>query len=380
MPARPPYRRLAGAACVLLLLATGCERDEPEPPAPDGPGATRPSPPADRIPAEVVARGLDVPWDVDFLPDGAAVVTERDRGRILRVGPEVGADGLVVAEVQTIDEVDPVGEGGLLGIAVSPDYAADRTVFVYYTTGQDNRIARLRLGEEPEPILTGIPRGTVHNGGQLAFGPDGYLYASTGDAGDQRNSQDLTSLAGKILRLTPDGEPAPDNPFDTHVWAYGLRNAQGLAWDEEERLWATEFGDRSWDELNMIVAGGNYGWPTVEGEGDDDRFTDPAMVWPTSEASCSGLATLAGYLVTACLRGQRLWQLELTGDGAVLGAPEPLLVDEYGRLRAAVVAPDGSLWVTTSNRDGRLRGRAPDPDDDRIIRLTTTGGGGVGRS
>ena len=158
-----------------------------------------------------------------------------------------------------------------------------------------------------------------------------------------------------------------------------MRNVQGLAWDEQDRLWATEFGNQTWDELNVIVAGGNYGWPVVEGEGGDDQFIDPAVVWPTAQASCSGLAALPGHLVTACLRGQRLWQLELTDTGTVLGAPEPLLVEEYGRLRAAVVAPDGSLWVTTSNRDGRFRGR-PDPDDDRIIRLTAAGGGGVGRS
>jgi len=361
-----------------LVLATGCERDEPTT-APTTSGAARPSAPAERIPTEVIAQGLQIPWDIDFLPDGAALVTERSRGRILRVGPEQGADGLVVEEVQTIAGINPAGEGGLLGIAVSPDYATDQTVYIYYTTAHDNRIARLRLGEEPEPILTGIPRGTIHNGGQLAFGPDGYLYASTGDAGNGSNSQDRASLAGKILRLTPDGEPAPGNPFDSPVWAYGLRNVQGLAWDEQDRLWATEFGNQTWDELNVIVAGGNYGWPVVEGEGGDDQFIDPAVVWPTAQASCSGLAALPGHLVTACLRGQRLWQLELTDTGTVLGAPEPLLVEEYGRLRAAVVAPDGSLWVTTSNRDGRFRGR-PDPDDDRIIRLTAAGGGGVGRS
>lgn len=375
--------RLPGiaAASGLLLLLVGCEGGEPAPESttPDRPEPARSSPPADPTPTEVVARNLDIPWGIDFLPDGAAVVTERASGRILRVGPEAGPDGLTVAEVQTVPGVAAVGEGGLLGIAVSPDYSEDQTVFLYYTTEQDNRIARLRLGEQPEPILTGIPRDTVHHGGQLAFGPDGYLYASTGDAGEGHLSQDVASLAGKILRMTPDGRPAPGNPFDNHVWAYGLRNVQGLAWDDQERLWATEFGNQQWDELNLITPGANYGWPEVEGEAEDDRFSGPAVVWSPSDASCSGLAAPAGHLVTACLRGQRLWQLELTGDGAVLGAPEPLLVDEFGRLRAAVLAPDGSLWVTTSNRDGRLRGR-PDPEDDRIVRLISTEGGGIGQS
>lgn len=387
-PGPAPGRPAAVVAVLLLALVAGCQFGEPEQPDISPPRLPEPTPatPEPLRPPEVtgahdvLVTGLDIPWDIAFLPDGAALVTERTTGQVLRVDPSSRAGGHEVEVVQTIEGVDPAGEGGLLGIAVSPDYESDGWVFAYHSTGSDNRIVRFRLGEEPEPILTGIPHAAIHNGGRLAFGPDDYLYATTGDADAPARAQDPDELGGKILRMTVDGEPAPGNPFDTHVWAYGLRNAQGLAWDEEERLWATEFGDRSWDELNMIVAGGNYGWPTVEGEGDDDRFTDPAMVWPTSEASCSGLATLAGYLVTACLRGQRLWQLELTGNGAVLGAPEPLLVDEYGRLRAAVVAPDGSLWVTTSNRDGRLRGRAPDPDDDRIIRLTTTGGGGVGRS
>jgi glucose/arabinose dehydrogenase len=374
---------------LIVLLAGGCGFGEPDDqpdltpprfPTPSPTEPTREPPPAEITGAhQVIVSGLAVPWDVDFLPDGSALVTERDSARILRVGPETTRDGLAVEEVQTIEGVNSTGEGGLLGIAVSPTYATDGWVYVYYTTGQDNRIARLQLGQPPEPILTGIPRSVNHNGGQLAFGPDGYLYASTGDSEVPSRAQERDSLAGKVLRLTVDGEPAPDNPFDSPVWAYGLRNVQGLAWDEADRLWATEFGDQSRDELNLIEAGENYGWPRVEGSADDDRFRDPAVDWPTHEASCSGVAVVGQTVVVACLRGQRLWLVDVTGSGTVLGSPRPLLSEEYGRLRGAVVAPDGSLWVTTSNRDGRLPG-GPGADDDRVIQLVVGGSGGAGRA
>jgi glucose/arabinose dehydrogenase len=386
--ARSWYRRsrsVVGAACAMLLLA-GCGLGEPD----QGPEITPPRfpTPSDSPPPpdpeitdvhRVIATDLAIPWDVAFLPDGAALVTERATGRILQVGPDSAEDGLVVREVQTIEGVNPAGEGGLLGIAVSPDYERDGTVFIYYTTGQDNRIASLTLGEDPEPILTGIPRAGNHNGGRLGFGPDGYLYAGTGDAGDPDRSQDRDSLAGKVLRMTPDGDPAPGNPFDNHVWAYGLRNIQGFAWDASERLWATEFGNNEWDEINLIEPGENYGWPIVEGTGDDDRFANPQVTWRPSEASCSGAAVIGQTLVAGCLRGQRLWLMELTGSGTILGAPQARLEGEYGRLRAVAEAPDGSLWVTTSNRDNRLPG-GPGPDDDRIIQLVVSGSGGGGRA
>jgi glucose/arabinose dehydrogenase len=383
-------RSSTAAGLVPLVFLAGCTFGEPddeqEPAAP--PRFPTPSEPAESPPpeltdvAEVIVTGLEIPWDVDFLPDGAALVTERSSARIVQVGPESDENGLTVSEAQTIDGVNATGEGGLLGIAVSPEYESDGWIFIYYTTRRDNRIARFQLGEEPEPVLTGIPFEVNHNGGQLAFGPDGYLYASTGDAGTPDRSQDRDELAGKILRMTTDGEPAPGNPFDDSVvYSYGHRNVEGLAWDAGERLWATEFGDQTWDEINQIEAGENYGWPEVEGTGGSSRYRDPELTWTTAEASCAGAAVVGQTLVAACLRGQRLWLAELTESGTVLGAPQSLLVEEYGRLRGAALAPDGSLWITTSNRDGRLpEGQEPDPDDDRIIRLVVSGGGGAGRA
>ncbi len=376
---------MAAFCAATVLLTGGCAFGEPEP---DQAGAppNLPTPSATPTPAgaeqqvavTVLAKGLRVPWGIAFLPDGGALVTERDTAKILKIGPESDPDGLKVTTVQTLDEVDASGEGGLLGIAVSPTYDKDRTVFVYYTTSRDNRIAKLTLGGEPTPIVTGIPRSDIHNGGRLAFGPDGYLYATTGDASQRGLAQQTKSLGGKILRMTTDGKPAPGNPFrNSLVWSLGHRNVQGIAWDASKRMYATEFGQNRWDEINVIRPGQNYGWPEVEGKsensggGRDDRFTEPLVVWPTAESSCSGAAVVDRVLVAACLRGERLWQVELTAAGGVLGQPRPLLTGQFGRLRTAVVAPDGSLWISTSNHDGRGE---PTPDDDRIIRLVFSGG------
>ncbi|HEU4422021.1 MAG TPA: PQQ-dependent sugar dehydrogenase, partial [Pilimelia sp.] len=235
-----------------------------------------------------VASGLRAPWGLAFLPDGSALVTERDSARVLRI-PQGGGEA---TEVARIAEAQPSGEGGLLGIAVSPDYAQNRWVYVYVTAADDNRILRFRLGEPPQPILTGIPKAGNHNGGRIAFGPDGMLYAGTGDAAERDRAQDLGNLGGKILRMTPDGQPAPGNPFEgSVVYSYGHRNVQGLGWDARGQLYAAEFGQNLYDELNRIEPGRNYGWPEVEGNGGDgDRFVDPVATWATDDASPSGIA------------------------------------------------------------------------------------------
>jgi glucose/arabinose dehydrogenase len=201
-----------------------------------------------------IATNLEVPWGIAFLPNGDALFTERDSGRLLRMD----ASGNI-EEVQTLP-TRGYGEGGSLGLAVSPDYEEDGYVYAYYTTDQDNRVVRFRLGEEPEPVLTGIPFNTYHDGGRIAFGPDGMLYVATGDAGDPSNSQDLSSLGGKILRLTPEGGIPEDNPFPSSpVYSYGHRNVEGLAWNEEGQLFASEFGQDAFDEVNLIRPGEDPG-------------------------------------------------------------------------------------------------------------------------
>jgi glucose/arabinose dehydrogenase len=360
---RPPSTRtrlLAVLVVVLVgLLPAGCGElpglDDRDPGGQRGIGAGFGDP-------EVVASGLEAPWGLAFLPDGGALVSERDSGRILQVGQ--GAEPRVVG---TVPGVTPGGEGGLLGLAVSPDYEQDRLVYAYFSAEGDNRIVRFRPdGGQVEVLLAGIPRAGIHNGGRIAFGPDGMLYAGTGDAAERSTAQDPGSLGGKILRLRPDGGVPADNPDPgSPVWTLGHRNVQGLAWDAQGRLFATEFGQNEVDEINRIERGGNYGWPEVEGTGGGDRFRDPLVTWPVAQASPSGAAIAGDTLYAAALRGERLWSVPLAGDGGV-GRPRAVLTGAYGRLRHVAVASDDALWVLTSNRDGR---GDPAPDDDRVLRF-----------
>jgi glucose/arabinose dehydrogenase len=261
------------------------------------------------------------------------------------------------------------GEAGLLGVAVSPSFRRDHRVFFYASTDSDNRVLRAtyldgRL-DSPRAILTGIPHGFIHDGGRMVFGPDGMLYVSTGESGNPQLAQDKGSLGGKILRITQDGSPAPGNPFgDSPVWTLGHRNVQGLAFDDHGNLWASEFGQDTWDELNLIVKGHNYGWPHVEGKGGGSPYTDPQLQWRTDDASPSGLAFLDGRLWLGALRGERLWRIDVTGRRA--HDPKAFFIGRYGRMRSVAATPDGLLWVTTSNRDGRGE---PAPADDRILRV-----------
>ena len=367
-------RRVAAAAA-LVLLAAGCAQGGDEVRVNVLPGSAAPAPetsaPAASGPqvVDTVATGLEAPWGLAFLPDGAAVVTERDTAQVL----VIAAGTHEVSEVGTVGEAAPQGEGGLLGVAVSPSYASDARLFFYVSTATDNRIvsATLRDGKlsGTKPVLTGIPLGPIHDGGRLAFGPDGFLYASTGETGQPELAQDTDSLAGKILRITPAGRPAPGNPFGSPVYSFGHRNVQGLAFTDDGTLWASEFGQSTYDELNRIQAGANYGWPAYEGTGGAaEGYTDPQATWSTDVASPSGLAWADGALWMGALRGNRLWRIPVT-DG-VAAQPEAYLVGDHGRLRTVVTAPDGTLWVTTSNTDGR---GSPTDGDDQILVVSPTG-------
>ena len=343
-------------------LAAGCSTGEAEP-SDVLTASSHEADPAANDPRVVgtAAAGLEVPWGIAFLPGGTALVTERDLGQVVAITTHQ------LKVIGRVAETAAEGEAGLLGIAVSPTYTKDQRVFLYVTTDEDNRIVRTTydgssLGQL-EPILTGIPRGSIHDGGRLAFGPDGFLYASTGETGDGPLAQDRESLGGKILRITQDGAPAPGNPDPASpIWSWGHRNVQGLAFDDDGRLWASEFGAQTWDELNLVTKGGNYGWPEVEGAGGDGRFLDPEVVWNPAQNSPSGLAWRDGQLWLGSLRGQRLWRIDV--HGARAREPTDFFVGQYGRLRTVVVAPDGNLWVTTSNRDGR---GDPREGDDRIL-------------
>jgi len=319
---------------------------------------------ADELGSIEVVEGLVSPWGLVQLADGAVLVGERDTARILRV------DGRTAVPLRTLPGVTAGGEAGLLGLATTPEQ--DR-VLAYYSTAEDNRIVAMTWDGEalgsPELVVSGIPGGAgYHQGGQLLLGPDDLIYVSTGDNGTPDAAQDPDSLSGKILRFTTDGDPAPGNPFGSPVYSLGHRNIEGLAFDDRGRLWASEFGQETWDELNLIEAGGNYGWPEIEGSGGGSDYLDPAVVWRPEDASPAGLAFWDGSLWVAALRGRRLWEVPLSpGSGGGVGAPVAHLQDRLGRLRTVATTLDGDgLLLTTSNTDGR---GDPVEGDDRLLRL-----------
>lgn len=326
--------------------------------------------------AEVITTGLEIPWDATFLPSGDALVTERP-GRVRLVG----SDGELAREPVAEVEVQPRGEGGLLGIDLDPRFEdGQRFAYLYVTTADGMEVQRWTVAEGGARmemdgvVLEGIAAGPIHDSGRLRFGPDGALYVLTGDAGDESLPQDGTSLNGKVLRLTP-GQ-FRSSTTEPQIVSSGHRNPQGLDWQPGSgRLFATEHGPTCCDEVNLIREGENYGWPEVVGE-DHGRFTAPVQLYEDTIAP-SGAAFVSeegsswtGDYVLAALAGRELHRLEL--DEAEVVGDEVLLEGEYGRLRAVVEAPDGTLWVLTSNRDGR---GSPVEEDDRIIRLVPPAGG-----
>jgi len=328
-----------------------------------GTGPAEAAPRVDRT----LAKGLGVPWGIAFLPSGNALVGERDSGDVHVV--ERGGGRHRVGHLDAFSQVGSAGESGLLGLALHPDFASNRLVYAYLSTRSDNRIVRFTfagggLGKRTV-VLAGIPMNLHHNGGGLAFGPDGLLYASTGDGEVSSRAQSRSSLGGKILRLTPTGEVPSGNPFGNHTWSMGHRNVEGITFDRRGQLWASEFGEKEADELNMIVRGANYGWPYVEGADGAGGYRDPLASWsPTSTCSPAGVAVANGRAWLGALQGECLFSVRLRGPDA--GRKRKHFAGRFGRIRQVMAAPDGSLWITTSNRDGRAN---PGPGDDKVIRV-----------
>jgi glucose/arabinose dehydrogenase len=372
----PSARTLVACAWLVLTL-----------PACDSATAGGSQSPNVELATEVVATGLDTVWELAWGPDGFIWMTERG-GRVSRVHPQTGAVS-VIGQIA----VSEIGEGGLMGLALHPDFATQPWVYLAHTYsaqgGVRNRVVRARfdgtsLGT-PEVLLADIPGSSIHNGARLAVGPDRLLYITTGDASDASIAQNRDALAGKVLRLTLDGQPAPENPFGTRIYSYGHRNPQGMVFATDGSLYVTEHGPSDNDEVNRIEAGRNYGWPNVHGRCDGDsgpgelsfcsanNVAEPMAIW-TPTIAPAGVAyydhtLISGFrrsLIFATLKDATLYRLALSTDGRTVQSTETLFVREFGRLRAVLVSPDGAIYLGTSNRDGR---GTPMPTDDRIIRI-----------
>jgi glucose/arabinose dehydrogenase len=341
-------------------------------------GSRAPMKPVDGYTATVITTGLETPWDMVWGPDGMIWLSERG-GRISRVDPKTGkrtTAGEVAGVVQR-------GESGLLGIALHPDFPREPWVYAVHTYsatgGLWNRLVRLHWTgttfDNQQVLLDAIPGNYIHDGSRIAIGPDRMLYFSTGDAGNSDQAQDSTALGGKILRLDLDGKRPAGNPFNSAVWSWGHRNPQGLVFGENGILYETEHGPGDNDEVNIIERGRNYGWPNVHGACDETgekdfcarkHVVEPLTAW-TPTVAISGAALADGVLLATSLNGQTLWRMTLSPDGRRITDRTAVLSGVYGRLRDVLVAPNGDIYICTSNRDGR---GAPVDADDRIIRLT----------
>lgn len=338
-----------------------------------GPINVKNTKPAETPQTSDVAVGLDTPWSIVFMPDNTILVAERS-GQVRLIDSNRTLDPTPVAKFEQALEI---GEGGLLGMTLHPDFENNRYIYFYYTysSGGDgtlNRVVRTtyqnnRLGFE-SIIVDAIPGASNHNGGRIKFGPDNYLYITTGDAQNPSRSQDKNNLAGKILRVTDEGKPAPGNPFGNLIYSYGHRNPQGLAWDQQGRLYATEHGRSGilsgFDEFNLIEPGRNYGWPDIEGDAKkEDMVTALLHSGPSTTWAPASLAYLNNAFYFGGLRGTTLYKVTLSDNKPAI---EEFFKGEFGRIRDVVAGPDGLLYITTSNLDGR---GIPKSGDDRIIRI-----------
>lgn len=310
---------------------------------------------------EVIAENLNIPWEVSFLPDGEILVTERS-GTLLLIKGE---------QKIPIKGVEHIGEGGLLGIAIHPDFEKNKYVYLYYTYSNTenntlNKVVRFKFENtkliNEQIIVDAIPGAVNHNGGRIKFGQDKFLYITTGDAQNPSLAQDKNSLAGKILRVTDEGKAPSGNPFGNLVYSYGHRNPQGLAWDNQGRLWATEHGPQALDELNLIENGANYGWPVIQGDQMREGMVNPIIQsGPSVTWAPAGAVFYDGSIFFGGLRGEALFEYKLADKSL-----KRYFQEEFGRIRAVVLGPDGYLYITTSNTDGRGE---PSAGDDKLIKV-----------
>lgn len=322
----------------------------------------------------VIAQDLDTPWAIVFLPSGELLVTER-AGRVRIVDKNGNLDKNPIA---TLSNVKEIGEGGLLGMTLDPNFDKNNYIYFYYTYGSQsgntkNRVVRMsykdkKLSDE-KVLIDAIPGSSNHNGGRIKFGPDGYLYITTGDAEKPSQAQDTTSPAGKILRVTKEGKPVAGNPFSNTIYSYGHRNPQGIAWDEKGQLWATEHGrsipQSGLDEINLIEKGQNYGWPDIEGSEKKQGMQTPrAHSGDFTTWAPADIAILGENLFFAGLKGSAVYKATIKNN--TITAVEPYFKDMYGRIREVILGPDTMLYVSTSNLDGRGN---PREYDDKILRI-----------
>ncbi len=318
---------------------------------------------------EIIAENLEIPWEIAFLPDNTMLVTERS-GKLLKVGTPTKA-------IKEIEGVKHIGEGGLLGIAIDPNFASNNFIYLYSTTQENNqimnRVERYKLANDTlsdkTTIFSGIKGSKYHDGGKIAFGPDGYLYIATGDAENTALSQDKNSLNGKILRIKSDGSIPDDNPFGNAVYSMGHRNPQGLTWDKNGNLWQTEHGpsgtQTGYDELNIISRGENYGWPIIKGAQTQSGYITPVLQSGSEDTwAPAGVAYANDSLFFGGLRGETLYEVKIN-DFSKLELKSHFS-QQFGRIRAVVLGPDGYLYISTSNTDGRGK---PKENDDKIIKI-----------
>lgn len=320
----------------------------------------------------IVAQDLKIPWSLVFLPDGSMLFTERE-GQVRKIDRK---NSIMSSPIGVLSQVKAVGEGGLLGITIHPDFIRNSFVYLYYTYKANNQNTVNRVSQfiytddalsHERVIVDTIPGAANHNGGRIKFGPDGFLYITTGDAQEPSRAQDIHSLAGKILRVTDEGKPAPQNPFNNHVYSFGHRNPQGIAWDEKGRLWATEHGrsglQSGLDEINLIERGKNYGWPVIQGDEKKEHMVSPVLHSGVDTWAPAGGDFIGASLFFGGLRGKALYEAFTGADTIVLRTH---FLGEFGRMRDVVRGPDKALYITTSNRDGR---GDPKAHDDKIIKV-----------